>query len=102
MIFNALYESSLKGELILIDGCICRFHLRRNGQITILEIISTKKGAGSIVLDKLKNINGATSIFAKCPVDLESNSWYKYKGFVLEGYEIGKTGKKINLWRLCL
>lgn len=101
MIFETLYESSLRGELILIDGGFCHWHLRRDGQITIREIISTKRGSGSIILDALKKKN-ATSIFAKCPVDLPSNEWYMRKGFELDGVEETKTGRKINLWRLKL
>ena len=101
MIFQTLYESSLKGELILIDGGICHWHLRRDGQITIREIISTRKGAGKEMLEILK-AKGGESLFAKCPVELESNRWYESNGFHLEGVEETKTGRKLNLWRLKL
>ena len=100
MIFNVLMESVKRGELILIDGGFCNWHLRRDGQLTIREIISTRPGAGSEMLDILKNVNEATSIFAKCPEDLPSNNWYKRRGFNLEGTEITRSGKRLNLWRL--
>lgn len=102
MIFETLYESAQKGELLLINGGFCHWHLRRDGQITIREIISTRKGAGSEILETLKGTEGALSLFAKCPVELESNEWYKKRGFVLEGQEETKTGKALNLWRLKL
>ena len=108
MIFNTLYESSLKGELILIDGGMCRYHLcktpSKKGQITIHEIIvqqeKMNQGIGTLILNQLKQIPEMTSIFAKCPVDYESNKWYESRGFVLEGTEYTKGGKQINLWRL--
>ena len=101
MIFETLYESSKRNELLLIDGGFCHWHLRRDGQLTIREIISTKPGAGSKMLDILKT-KDAHSIFAKCPEDLEANKWYQKKGFVLEGMEITKSGRKLKLWRLFL
>ena len=101
MIFESLYESSQKGELILIDGGFCHFHLRNDGQLTIREIISIRRGAGREMLDLLISRN-PYSVFAKCPSELESNSWYKKMGFCLEGTEITKKGKTLNLWRLKL
>jgi hypothetical protein len=102
LIFNALYEAAGMGELLLIDGGFCHWHLRRDGQLTIREIISVRKGAGKEMLDILRQTPGATSIFAKCPMELESNTWYKKRGFVSEGTEQTKTGRMVNLWRLVL
>lgn len=102
MIFETLYEASLRGELLLINGGFCHWHLRRDGQLTIREIISTRTGAGSEMLSVLRSVSGAQSIFAKCPVDLPSNDWYKRRGFVLEGYEITPSVRRLNLWRLQL
>lgn len=99
VIFETLYESAKRGELLLIDGGFCHWHLRRDGQLTIREIISTRKGAGSEMLEMLKRVEGATSIFAKCPADLPANGWYRRRGFVLEGIETTKTGRRLNLWR---
>lgn len=45
---------------------------------------------------------GGHSIFAKCPAELESNEWYKKRGFVLDGTETTKSGRNLNLWRLAL
>lgn len=102
MIFETLYESSKRGELLLVDGGLCHWHLRRDGQLTIREIISLKPGQGTLMLNILRCKYGATSILAKCPVDLEANQWYQKKGFILEGIEATKTGRQLNKWRLVL
>lgn len=102
MIFETLYESSQRGELLLIAGGFCHWHLRRDGQLTIREIISTRSGAGSEMLETLKLTPGAISLFAKCPIDLPSNAWYERRGFVCEGEETTPTGRRLKLWRLRL
>lgn len=102
MIFDALYESAQRGELLLVDGGFCHWHLRRDGQLTIREIISTQRGAGSRMLDTLKRTPGATCIVAKCPAHLPSNAWYQRRGFGLVGTETTRTGKGINVWHLAL
>jgi hypothetical protein len=101
MIFETLYESAQRGELLLIEGGFCHWHLRRDGQLTIREIISIRSGAGTEMLEFLKR-QSAKSIFAKCPVDLDSNSWYAKRGFDLERTETTRTGRKLNCWRLML
>ena len=102
MIFEALYDAARRGELLLIDGGLCHWHLRRDGQITIREIISLRPGAGSEMLAWLKQVEEATSIFAKCPADLPANGWWARRGFTCEGEETTRTGRRLKLWRLCL
>lgn len=102
MIFETLYESSRRGELLLIEGGFCHWHLRRDGQLTIREIIATKTGAGSQMLGILKQTPGASCIVAKCPTDLEANRWYKLKKFNLDHLEVSKTGREIKVWKLQL
>lgn len=99
MIFESLHESAQHGELY---GNICRWHLRKDGQLTIYELLCTDKGEGSKFLAKLKQVPGATSIFAWCPASLPSNTWYERKGFVLERTKETKTGARLNGWRLHL
>jgi len=101
MCFERLYEAQQKNELLLIDGGMCHWHLCRNGQLTIREILSTKPGAGSAMLAELKCIS-ADYIFAKCPVDLLANSWYKKRGFEFVGTETTQSGRGLNRWRLNL
>jgi hypothetical protein len=105
MIFETLHESAKRGELLCINGGFCHWHLRRDGQLTIREIIATERGRGSYMLAELKRIGqqkGAVSIFAKCPADLAANDWYAKKGFVLEGLDTTKNGRVLKLWRLTL
>ncbi len=106
MIFETLHESAQRGELILMNGGMCHWHLRRDGQITIREIIilpeHQRHGIGSAILAQLKAVPGANSIFAKCPYDLGANEWYHRQGFVDEGIETTKTGRWLRLWRLQL
>ena len=100
MIFETLWDSAQRGELLLIDGGMCHWHLRRDGQLTIREIISTRRGAGGEMLAVLLAVPGAVSLFAKCPADLAANDWYQRRGFELEGTETTKTGRRVNNWRL--
>lgn len=101
MIFEALHAASQKGELLLIDGGFCHWHLRRDGQLTICEIIATRKGAGSEMLEYLTRMP-ALCIVAKCPADLPSNGWYEHMGFYLIGTQATKTGRTVNVWRMGL
>jgi hypothetical protein len=101
VIFEALDESAKRGELLLVDGGFCHWHLRRDGQLTIREIIVTRpgQGIGTAMLDRLRQTPGATSILAKCPADLPANTWYARRGFVCEGTEQTKRGRLVNVWR---
>lgn len=100
MCFENMHESSQRGELLLIDGGMCHWHLRRDGQLTIREIISQRPGAGTAMLEQLKHTPGATCIVAKCPIDLASNEWYAKRGFVISHQETAKSGRFINVWRI--
>ncbi len=98
MIFESLHDSANAGELLLIDGGYCRWHLRRDGTITIYEIISTRPGAGWEMLSRL--IRQRKPIQAKCPQDLPANAWYRRRGFRLAGIETTRSGRMLNIWRL--
>ena len=104
MIFEALSESAECGELILVDGGLCHWHLRRDGQLTIREILVLPdrrgQGIGIAMLAQLRQTPGALSLFAKCPANLPANGWYERMGFGREGIETTRTGRELNLWRL--
>ena len=107
MIFETLHESAKRGELILVNNGMLHHHLRRDGQITIREIIVVPEwqgaGIGRLMLNRLKlDYPNATSIFAKCPADLPANSWYERMGFVKEATETTRNGRFLNHWRLNL
>jgi len=106
VIFETLNESADRGELLLVDGGLCHWHLRRDRQLTIREILVLPErrgqGIGVAMLERLKSTPGASSVFAKCPVDLAANEWYRAMGFLREGTETTKTNRRLNLWRLKL
>lgn len=102
MCFEQLHDSQQRGELLLIDGGMCHWHLRRDGQLTIREILSTRPGAGQAMLATLKQVPGAQRIVAKCPSDLAANLWYARNSFALDHVELSKRGRGINVWRLNL
>ena len=106
-LFETLNEYNERGELLLDNGGMCHWHLRRDGQVTIREIIVEKRrqrcGIGQGMLGRLILDNRtATSLFAKCPVELPANGWYERMGFTLEGTETTRSGRELNLWRLPL
>ena len=101
MIFESLSRSAELNELILVEGGYLRWHLRRDGHITIYEIIAIKPGAGSKMLEIIKQQDGK-SVLARCPSDLEANEWWAKKGFILEKTEQTKSGRTLNCWRLPL
>lgn len=103
MIFEPLHQSNQRGEFY---GVMCHWHLRRDGQITIREIIVEQgeqgQGRGREMIERLKRTDGAKNIFAKCPSDLPANEFYRRLGFVLEGEETTTSGRKLILWRLLI
>ena len=105
MIYETLTKSALKNELILVDNGYCRYHIRRDNQLTIYEILVLPKfrgrGIGSGILKMLEEFD-VSSIFARCPVDLPSNEWYINRGFILDGTETTGSGRGLNLWRKML
>lgn len=106
MIFEMLEASAEAGELLLVQGGLCRYHLRQDGQLTIYEILVLPKlrgkGIGKMFLEELRQVPDVTSIFAKCPSDLYANGWYQRMGFQHDGIETSSTGREIQRWRLPL
>ena len=99
--FAELIDADYKNELILIDGGIARFHIRRDGQCTIREILSQRRGCGQILLGRIieaARTGACHSAVAKCPVDYEANDWWQKRGFVLDRVEETRTGKRLNVW----
>lgn len=105
MVFESLSESAEAGELILVHDGLLRFHRRRDGVVTIREILvlprSRRKHVGTQLLLQLKMTVPKTSpIVARCPADLESNAWYERMGFVRVATEAARSGREIAVWRL--
>jgi N-acetylglutamate synthase-like GNAT family acetyltransferase len=107
MIFEALSESAEAGELILVHDGMLRFHRRRDGVVTIREILvlprSRRKHVGTQLLIQLKmTVPGAKAVVARCPADLESNKWYERMKFIKVATEAARSGREIAVWRLDL
>ena len=98
MIFQALNESANRGELILVNGAMCRYHIRKDGVLVIREIIvmpsERRKGLGRSIVRSLKLQSNL--IIAKCPFAYESNAFWEKVGFSLKSTDGG-----INTWQLC-
>lgn len=97
--FEQLITAQNRGELILIDGGFCRYHLRGDGQLTIYEILSQKEGNGKRMLASLEKVPNVHSILAKCPADLPANQWYLKNGFIHDGIETTRSGRQLIVWR---
>lgn len=99
MIFVALSEAADKGELLLCDGGMCRFHRRRDGVVTIRELLvlpaSRGSGLGRLLVGRVRSANPESPLLARCPVKLASNGFWERLGFCLVSTERG-----INLWRI--
>lgn len=101
MLTSILLQARNSNNLILVDGGICRFTRRGDGSIKILDILSIQKGAGTRILEQVKNMN-PTRIIAHCPLEWESNDWYRNHNFRLIGQELSPKGKSLNVWELNL
>jgi len=103
VIFNTLYQAALDHELILIDGAMCHWHLRRDGQLTIYEIIVLpqvqRQGRGRSILRSLSQVPAARLLVARCPADLPANTWYQHQGFHQVNLTQSNTGREIITWQ---
>lgn len=106
MIFNALNDAAERGELILVDGGLCHYHLRRDGILTIREILVLPErqgqGIGRAILNQLRTVPNARVIRAKCPAALEANGWYRAMGFEIAYVDQTRAGDRLFVWELAL
>lgn len=76
----------------------CNYHKRKDGVNVIYEICVDYKyrgnGIASAILDKMPR-----PLRLKCPVDNESNKFYKRYGFTKVTVETGKK-RKLNVWEI--
>ena len=85
MLFVALSEAASRGELLLVEGGMCRFHRRKDGTVTIREILVLpalrRQGIGRRLLQDIRERNPGSALIAKCPAHYESNAFWKALGF---------------------
>lgn len=99
MIFVALSEAANRGELLLADGGMCRWHLRRDGVVVIREILvlpaARRRGVGRSLLGEVLRRNSGRVLRAKCPAEYESgNAFWAAMGFTKLSTDGG-----VNLWQ---
>jgi GNAT superfamily N-acetyltransferase len=101
MIFSVLNDAAERGELLLVDSGICHFHRRRDGSVTIREIVVLPQKRRRRIGKWLVDLAGRTAplITARCPADLPSNEFWKAIGFTLITTETTRTGKQVNVWQ---
>ena len=97
MIFAALNEAAQAGELILVQDGLCRWHLRRDGVVTIREIVvlpsRRRMGVGRRMVEEVIRANPGCRVACRCPVVYESNAFWHGVGFTLV-----TTADGMNLW----
>ena len=100
--FEQVQQSNMKGEFF---GSMCRWHKRKDGQITIYEIVVEERiqgmGVGRHLLERLLEQN-PTQIVAQCPADLPANGFYQHMGFSLDQVWETTSGRKMKTWVLRL
>jgi ribosomal protein S18 acetylase RimI-like enzyme len=96
----ALQEAVRREELIYDEetGAFCHYHTRRDGVSVIYEICTPVEARGKGIAKKMISWL-PLPIRLKCPVDNESNKFYKHIGFTLAGTEPGKS-RALNVWTL--
>lgn len=104
MIFAAMNEAADRDELLLVDAGLCRFHLRRDGVVTIREILvlplARRCGVGRRMVNEVQRRHPHATLRACCPVTTsdgrvgEANVFWRHLGFVLQR----TTTKGINVW----
>lgn len=96
----ALVDAVRREELIFEDrtDSFCHYHTRKDGVSVIYEICVLKENRGRGIARHMINMI-PRPIRLKCPVDNESNGFYKHMGFELLGTEPGKK-RMLNIWQL--
>lgn len=102
MIFVALSEASERGELLLVDGGVCRFHLRRDGVVVIRELLvlpaSRRKGVGRAMVNRVRELHPTAVLRAVCPGEYEANEFWRAMGFGIVAYK--PPGGRMVVWEL--
>jgi GNAT superfamily N-acetyltransferase len=97
VIFVALSEAAERGELLLVPGGMCRFHCRKDGTITIREILvlpgCRKHGIGRGLIRQIVATHPGVLLRARCPTGYEANHFWARLGFELAEEKVG-----VNLW----
>jgi GNAT superfamily N-acetyltransferase len=98
MLFVALAEAADRGTLLLVSGGLCRWHRRRDGRVTIRELVvlpaQRRQGIGRALVEQVARLNPGCPLSARCPVCYPSNGFWPAVGF-----DLVDTVKGANVWR---
>lgn len=99
-----LEEAAEKKKLVVaVDGNVvlgfCNFNRRKKDNVLVIyeicvDAVYRRNGIAERIINKLPR-----PIIAKCPIDNESNKFYKKLGFNLVRIDEGKK-RKLNVWEL--
>ncbi len=100
MILTSLMESADRGELLLVDGGLCRWHRHKRENIVVIRelLVLTgvrRQGVGRRLVKMVCDMNPDCPVLARCPAWYESNAFWRALGFTL-----GKCVKGVNEWHL--
>lgn len=99
MIYQALSEAAERGELILVAGGLCRFHRRRDGVVTIREVIVLpllrRSGLGRFMVESVRGKHPGATLRCKCPASSPSNLFWAALGWSDRGEAAG-----LRTWEL--
>jgi GNAT superfamily N-acetyltransferase len=97
MIFVALAEAADRGQLLLCEGGLCRWHRRRDQTVTIRELIvlptHRRRGIGRNLVERVARLNPGCPLSARCPVCYPANAFWRAVGF-----DLADTVKGANVW----
>jgi GNAT superfamily N-acetyltransferase len=103
VIFAALSEAADRGELLLVDCGLCRFHRRRDGVVVVREILVTpparRCGVGRRMVAEVQRRHPGATLLARCPVAdargtvAPGNVFWAHLGFALARVE-----GRLNVW----
>lgn len=103
MIVQLLNTSNNRGELMLVDGGMCRFHVRSDGKITIRDIIVSRahqrQGIGRrMIATLIRQHPHAFEMRLECPADWEANTFFSRIGFERVRAIQWANGCVTNVW----
>jgi GNAT superfamily N-acetyltransferase len=85
MIFTALAEAADHEELLLVTGGLCRFHPRRDGIVTIRELLvlpaMRREGIGRALVEEVQRRHPEAILRAVCPINYPANGFWHHIGF---------------------